>query len=255
MFSIRNRDTLVDPELDEFENMAAQSRAVWLREHNEDGTHFITVPGNDFVPSGAMLDWPIATAPSGWLICDGSQVDRVTYKTLFDVIGTSFGVGNGTTTFNIPDARGRFILGVAAAGTGATLGGTGGLIDHTHTGGTTGATAPGTDSQGGHSHTVGSHTHDLGNHTHTFSDTSDSAVGATILVADLSGPDTVMAPGHSHDVSGTTSAPSSNTSGAAAPGTDTQGSHSHTVNSHTHSGGTSGTGNPPFLALHKIIKT
>jgi microcystin-dependent protein len=55
---------------------------------------------------------------AGWLKCDGTAVSRATYSALFAVIGTSFGVGNGSTTFNLPDAQGRVLGGV---GTGADL--------------------------------------------------------------------------------------------------------------------------------------
>lgn len=65
---------------------------------------------------------------------DGSLVSRSTYADLFAVIGTTFGAGDGSTTFALPDKRGRFALGKAASGTGSTLGDTGGLIDHVHTG-------------------------------------------------------------------------------------------------------------------------
>ena len=55
---------------------------------------------------------------SGWLLCNGAAVSRTTYAELFNIIGTSFGAGNGTTTFNLPDMRGRVAGGV---GTGAGL--------------------------------------------------------------------------------------------------------------------------------------
>lgn len=55
---------------------------------------------------------------SGWLICDGSAVSRTTYADLFNIIGTTFGAGNGTTTFNLPDMRGRVPGGI---GTGSGL--------------------------------------------------------------------------------------------------------------------------------------
>lgn len=74
-----------------------------------------------------------STAPTGWLICDGSAVSRTTYANLFAVIGTLWGAGDGSTTFNLPDMRQRFPLGRAASGTGSTLGSTGGNIDHAHT--------------------------------------------------------------------------------------------------------------------------
>lgn len=85
------------------------------------------------VPSGSILDWPSSSVPTGWLLCDGSAVSRATYSALFAVIGTLYGAGDGSTTFNVPNCQGRFTLGKAAAGTGSTLAGTGGSIDHTHT--------------------------------------------------------------------------------------------------------------------------
>lgn len=86
-----------------------------------------------YVPSGAILMYGAAAAPTGWLLCDGTAVSRTTYAALFTAISTTYGVGDGTTTFNLPDLRQRFPLGKAASGTGNTLGGTGGAIDHTHT--------------------------------------------------------------------------------------------------------------------------
>lgn len=53
-----------------------------------------------------------ANIPDGWLLCDGSQISRATYAKLFDVLGTAWGVGDGTTTFDLPDFRGKFLRGV-----------------------------------------------------------------------------------------------------------------------------------------------
>jgi len=61
--------------------------------------------------TGTVLPFAGATAPSGWLMCHGQEVSRTTYRALFDVIGTHYGPGNGTTTFNLPDIRGEFIRG------------------------------------------------------------------------------------------------------------------------------------------------
>ena len=61
-----------------------------------------------------------ATAPSGWLLCDGTAVSRTTYAALFAVISTTFGTGDGSTTFNVPDMRGVFPKG--AGTTNRTLG-------------------------------------------------------------------------------------------------------------------------------------
>ena len=66
---------------------------------------------NAHVPSGVIMAWTTDTAPTGWILCDGSAVSRTTYSDLFAVISTTYGAGDTTTTFNVPDLRGRFILG------------------------------------------------------------------------------------------------------------------------------------------------
>lgn len=85
------------------------------------------------VPSGTITAFGGGSAPTGWFLCNGQLLSRVTYATLFGVIGTTYGAGDGSTTFNVPNLQQRFPLGKAAAGTGSTLGGTGGAIDHAHT--------------------------------------------------------------------------------------------------------------------------
>jgi len=108
------------------------------------------------IPPGAMMEYGGASAPSGWLLCDGAAVSRTTYAALFAIIGTAYGVGDNSTTFNLPDRRDRF--GIGASGT-VARGSTGGsttsggtalttaqLPSHTHTG-TTG-------SSGEHRHTL-----------------------------------------------------------------------------------------------------
>jgi microcystin-dependent protein len=59
----------------------------------------------------------MASAPTGWLSCDGSAVSRTTYSDLFAVIGTTWGSGNGSSTFNVPDLRGAFLRGTGSHGT------------------------------------------------------------------------------------------------------------------------------------------
>ena len=63
------------------------------------------------VPPGAVFHFAMTTAPTGYLVCDGSAVSRTTYSDLFDAIGTTFGEGNGSSTFNLPDLQGQFIRG------------------------------------------------------------------------------------------------------------------------------------------------
>lgn len=81
------------------------------------------------VPTGGLLPYAGSSAPAGFLLCDGSAVSRSTYADLFAVLSTTYGAGNGTTTFNVPDLRQKFPMGKAASGTGSTLGSTGGSKD------------------------------------------------------------------------------------------------------------------------------
>lgn len=66
----------------------------------------------DTLPIGAFMPYAGAVAPTNWLICDGSAISRTTYQDLFNVIGTTFGAGDGSTTFNLPDMRLRAAVGV-----------------------------------------------------------------------------------------------------------------------------------------------
>ncbi|HVC86309.1 MAG TPA: phage tail protein [Gaiellaceae bacterium] len=68
------------------------------------------------LPPGLIASFGGTTAPTGWLICDGSAISRTTYSLLFAAIGTDYGAGDGSTTFNLPDLRGRVPVGYAASG-------------------------------------------------------------------------------------------------------------------------------------------
>lgn len=68
--------------------------------------------------TGQIIERASNNTPSGFLPCDGAAIDRTTYSALFSEIGTAYGVGDGSTTFNVPDLRGRSPLGV---GTGSGL--------------------------------------------------------------------------------------------------------------------------------------
>lgn len=66
-------------------------------------------------PTGCVLPFAGTTAPEGWLLCDGSAISRTTYAGLYAAIGDAHGNGDGSTTFHIPDLRGRFVRGVDGA--------------------------------------------------------------------------------------------------------------------------------------------
>ena len=108
-----------------------------LTEHKQDGSHgavtatSVSISGVSVMnPTGTLLSYAGSSAPTGYLLCDGTAVSRTTYSDLFAIVGTTYGVGNGTTTFNVPDLRGRIPVG-KNTGTFSTLGGTGGAETHT----------------------------------------------------------------------------------------------------------------------------
>lgn len=178
-----------------------------------------------YVPTGAMLMWGTASAPTGYLLCNGATVSRSTYSALFAVIGTAYGAGDGSTTFTLPDFRDRFPVG---AGTSYSANSQGGskdatVVSHTHTGTTgSGGSATGTlDS---------SFLSDFGNFT--------SASGVFSL----------------------SNSYANRSQGAA--GTGSQGLATLSIPDHTHAFTTDSTGSsgtnanlPPYLGVYFIIKT
>jgi microcystin-dependent protein len=125
------------------------------------------------VPIGSVTAFAGSSAPSGWLLCGGQTVSRTQYSSLFSIIGTTYGAGDGSTTFALPDLRGRTIAGEDDMGgtaanrltsggagiNGATLGATGGTETHT----LTSAQMPThTHTQDAHTHTQNAHGHALG---------------------------------------------------------------------------------------------
>lgn len=73
------------------------------------------------VPTGSILPYAGSSAPTNWLLCDGSAVSRVTYATLFALVSTTYGSGDGSTTFNLPNLKNRIPIGAGAATVVATF--------------------------------------------------------------------------------------------------------------------------------------
>jgi microcystin-dependent protein len=231
------------------------------------------------VPVGAGMDFWGGTAPTNFMFAYGQAISRTTYATCFAQLGTTYGAGDGSTTFNLPDKRGRASfgkdnMGGVAAGrlttgdgriAGNTLGAVGGLETHTLT---TAQLAvhthsASTASGGTHTHTAGcadsgNHAHTLsidsaGAHTHTY-----TAPQATIFFAGGSGQNVP-----SINVGATTSSAGAHTHTGA---TNTTGLHNHviTVNSggaHTHGVTVDNAGSgqahnnvPPGIVCNYIIR-
>lgn len=88
-------------------------------------------PGGDTLPIGGMIAFASDTIPNGWLLCDGRAVSRTEYAELFNAIGTKHGSGDGSTTFNLPNPKGRTLVGKDSTDTDFnTLGKTGGEKTH-----------------------------------------------------------------------------------------------------------------------------
>jgi microcystin-dependent protein len=204
-----------------------------------------------------------STIPTGWLSCDGAAVDRTTYADLFTAIGVTFGAGDGSTTFNLPDTRSRMPIG-AGTGTGLTnraLGTSGGgesktinsanlpththAIDHDHP-----ATSSGTESAD-HSH--GGTTADINqNHVH--------AIGIRFFGYAGGGFGGFFADGSFPAQYNTGTVSSGHTHNFGTGGRSAAHSHSTDLGNFTGSSGNGGFANNPldvinpFLAFNFIIK-
>lgn len=178
------------------------------------------------IPIGLIMDFAGSSAPDGYLLCFGQAILRSTYSDLFGVIGTTYGIGDGTTTFNIPDLRGRVIAGKDNMGgssanrltievDGDVLGDSGGAETHTLIAGEIASGLTGT----------------------TSADTVTTVYQATSIVTGSIGPGTpnfVRAPGSGSDAS--------------------------VSNTHTHTVTAGGSDDPhnnvqPTIILNKIIRT
>ena len=94
--------------------------------------------GIEGIPSGTIIPWSDASIPTGFLECTGQAVSRSTYATLFGIIGTTYGSGDGSTTFNVPDLQDNVAISKSPT---KTLGTTGGANTVTSTGNVGGSTA------------------------------------------------------------------------------------------------------------------
>ena len=171
--------------------------------------------------TGAVQLFAGSSAPSGWLICNGQAISRTTYAALYAVIGTTYGAGDGSTTFNVPNLVNKTVRGSNS------LGKTGG--SDTITLSTTNLPA--------HSHGVGTlATNNTGAHTHGVASAGAASTSKPYVRADTVAITTISAYGVA---------------------TNSAGAHTHTISGSTASVGSSSavTITNPYVMLHYIIKT
>jgi len=188
------------------------------------------------LPPGAMVDFAGTTAPSGWLMADGSAISRSVYAQLFQAIGVAYGVGDGSTTFNLPDFRGRFARYMDNMGTaaGAASRDTGRVLGAAQTQ----ATAKNGLSNASSSVSASGSTNTAGSHNHTIAWYGN---GTGVNGTGTAGGDSGSALG-----------------GSSANGVSSAGSHDHTVSVSGTANAQTITGDaetrPINLACHRIIK-
>lgn len=228
-----------------------------------------TALGVEPLPPGMIVAYAMISPPVNWLECNGQAVNRVTYANLYTAIGTTYGAGDGSTTFNVPDLRAEFIRGFdngRGVDSGRVFGSSQAGANHSHT--HTGTTA----TEGAHTHTYsttsatgGAHTHNVsGNtgyvsadhahnysgtflsggrtaaHTHSYSSAlggNNNGGGGFQGLPQTANTSTESAD-HAHytSISGTTSGITVNHYHAVTGSTDSQGTHSHSVSGTTDAG-------------------
>lgn len=258
----------------------------------------INASGFDLFPVGSMMYWtgPTASIPAGWLLCDGSAVSRTTYANLDAVFATStpnypYGSGDGSTTFNLPDCRGRALEQEGFTPTNSAKQLTGSetytlldsnIVTHSHTVNTHSHTGLDSHTHTGtaHTHSTGSHTHDgththiimpSGNHSHTIYSVASSSTGSGVLRISTNQvtPVTIMTSvGFQHAHPSTSNSSETSSTGLTDPSFSVTTSTTTSGDSSSSTGGSSSAntatngGSPrssfslmqPYVALHVIIK-
>ena len=190
-------------------------------------------PYEAMVPTGSTQMFAGLTAPRGWLIADGTAVSRTTYAALFAVIGTTYGNGDGSTTFNLPDMRGVIVRGVdrgrnldPARAQGSYQGDL--FASHNH------PTSIAIEQAGQHGHLISGQTNTTGAHAHALDYANDSSGVGSNWDGSWSPPVgtawTSTNGNHSHSVTGTASESGQHTHTATASSSQVGGTETRMKN-------------------------
>ena len=194
--------------------------------------------GFQLVPPGCIMPYAVSSAPGGWLLCDGSVVSRTTYATLFSLIGSTYGNGDGVNTFNLPNMNGKMVVGFNSSDVNFdSLGEIGGSKTATLT----------TNELPAHTHTTS--TTSNGSHSHTYNDAyfAENRGGGGSNFGTSSSVD------GDNDFYWRTAAGGSSTSPSDI-NTSTISDHSHTVTVNSTGSGNSFAIMNPYMVLNYIIK-
>jgi len=210
------------------------------------------------LPAGMIAPFAGTTAPSGWLLCNGQAISRETYAGLFGIVSTTYGSGDGSTTFNVPDMTGRVPVCKSADAEFSDLGETGGvrsvtltsaesgIPSHGHTASSSPATTNITLTDPGHNHSINDpgHSHSI----NALQNTVGRGPGSSTF-------DKWVDSGASRGTNGSGTGISINGSGTGISFSDPQHSHPITVVNNTAANATNAHTNlQPYITLNYIIK-
>lgn len=188
------------------------------------------------VPTGAIFPFAVGTAPAGYLLCNGTAVSRTTYSVLFGVIGTTYGVGDGITTFNLPNFNGRIPIGYQS-----------GTYDLAVAGGASTVTLTTLELP---AHTHSGTTSSNGSHTHTYQDAyfaENFGGGANNVYGTSASTDTDNSFYYRTAAGGYSTSPSNINTGS-------DGAHTHTFTTSSSGSGSAFSIMNPFLPVAYVIK-